>query len=153
METSDRDARREDSGRRLPVHRGIAQMVEVASAIPQGPDWLHSQIQRIREVTVHPPSTLMRRVFLCWFRIYVYRKGAKQEGVDIRIPIPIPIIAAFFRRHLTWNQAAKVAALAQQEVDGYGAVEGYAKSCMALEFLRVEKNDPGKRKLVVIGID
>ena len=159
MDTSSSDdgMRGDAREKHLPVRKPeIAQIIEVASTIPQpqSPDWLQTQVRRLQEVTARPPSALLRRLLLFWLRIYVYEDNAgKTSQVNLRVPVPLPIIGAFFRRHLTWDQAVRIVTLSQQEPNGGDQVSAYLGSCMALEFIRVEESKPGKKAIVVIGLD
>ncbi|MCG3140466.1 MAG: hypothetical protein HDKAJFGB_01532 [Anaerolineae bacterium] len=109
------------------------------------------QLQAISKV---PPTRLFRRLFFIWFRVYVREtKHNKTERVNIRIPLPIPIIGAAFSRQLSMQKAAKIAA----ELRRGRAVEldELLESEMGYEFVRVHEEHPerGKSELVVIGFD
>ena len=89
------------------------------------------------------------------FRIYVCEiRGDEMEKVNIRIPIPVPLLGAFMRRRLAEEQALKLLELIRGGGPP-GAVEGYIESCMGMELLRVEEFDArrGEWSLVVIGLD
>ncbi|MDL1896269.1 hypothetical protein FBQ82_08360 [Anaerolineae bacterium CFX7] len=109
------------------------------------------QLQAISKV---PSTRLFRRLFFIWFRVYVREtKHNKTERVNIRIPLPIPIIGAAFSRQLSMQKAAKIAA----ELRRGRAVEldELLESEMGYEFVRVHEEHPerGKSELVVIGFD
>jgi hypothetical protein len=143
--------------------RRAMDIVRIAETTPDVPQTLNSEmlqadIRRIQRMTRCPFTELLRRAAFFWFRIYVreldFNKG-KDERVNIRIPILIPLVGTLFRRQLSRRQALKAMTLVRQETNSPKLVEAYLDSCMALEFLRVEESNPekGKWELVVIGLD
>jgi hypothetical protein len=72
----------------------------------------------------------------------------------VRIPIPIPVIGAFFPMGLTRQKALKALALAESSDDAATAVSDYLDSVMGFEFVRVdERKGPDRHELVVVGFD
>jgi hypothetical protein len=71
--------------------------------------------------------------------------------VNIKIPLPIPLIGAAFSRQLSFQRAAKLAAQARRGED----VSEVLDSAMGFEFVRVEDGNPERDRstLVVIGLD
>lgn len=147
-----------EGARKLPARRerDITHLVEVAFALPQArdADALEVQVQRVQRATARPLTTTLRRSLFFWFRIYVHESGRdSEERVNIRIPVPLPLVGALFRRRLTRDQALKLVTFVQEAAQSAREVGPYVESCMALEFLRVEEDKHGKRSVVVIGLD
>ena len=101
-------------------------------------------------------ETQARRLLLVWFRIHVLeREDGKWKGVNIRIPLPIPLLGGLLRRKLTQRQAMKALAMAYQDAEGLVALNRYLDSTMAMELIRVEESgdEDEDGTLVVIGFD
>ena len=79
------------------------------------------------------PSTV-RRLLFCWLRIYVCEEKAGQKAsvVNVRLPIPLPLVATLFGDQLSRERG---------------------RDEMGLELIRVEEEKGSKRELVVIGLD
>ena len=144
-----------DNAQRFPVpYPGDARAIIENSPSTQIAN-LPEQIQQLQAATAASPIRSLRRLLFVWLRIYVNEsKRGKGTKVNLAIPLPIPLIGALFSRHLAWNQAARVATLAQDEAD-YAEIEALLESCMGLELIRVEedKAERGKKTTVVIGLD
>jgi hypothetical protein len=125
----------------VPRDRGVAE--------------LRTAIEDVRSLAAPPPSRFIRRVAFVWLRIFVLSvKKSKRDRVDVRIPIPVPLIGTLFAHGLTRQQALKALALAEASDDPAAAVSDYLDSAMGFELIRVdERLGPEKRELVVIGFD
>jgi hypothetical protein len=113
---------------------------------------LGEEVKEIQSASTIPMGSYFRRWIFVWLRVFVIEsKRGKQERVNIKIPIPIPIIGAAFSRQLSFQKAAKVAAQVRRGED----VSDVLDSTMGFEFIRVEDDHPerGKSTLVVIGLD
>ena len=90
-----------------------------------------------------------------WFRVFVHeQKRGKSERVNVRIPIPIPILGVFFPAGLSRQRALKALAIAESADDPAEAVSDYLDSVMGFELVRVdESKGPEHRSLVVVGFD
>ena len=112
-------------------------------------------IENIRRLAAAPPSRVLRRFAFMWFRVFVREtKWGKTERVNVRIPIPIPIIGGLFPPGLSRAKALRALALAQQSDDPASAVSDYLDSTMGFEFVRVEERKSADRhSLVVVGFD
>jgi hypothetical protein len=112
-------------------------------------------IENIRRIAAAPPSRVLRRFAFMWFRVFVREtKWGKTERVNVRIPIPIPIIGGLFPPGLSRAKALRAVALAQQSDDPASAVSDYLDSTMGFEFVRVEeRKSADHHSLVVVGFD
>ncbi len=151
----DSDSR--DEGSQLPARSRPA--IEVRSDGAIGEAWdggqaaLPQVVSQVRDGSRQPYGTFLRRVFFFWLRVYVcevYTNG-KSKAVNVRIPIPLPLIGAFFQSKLSWSQAF-------QFIERSGRAQGipperFLESCMALEFVRVYEDKEEKEELVVVGLD
>jgi hypothetical protein len=72
-----------------------------------------------------------RRALFSWLRIFVHNPG-DGERVNLRIPIPIPLVGLLLPSQPPVNQALRL------------------RNMMAIEFIRVEEDDG---ELVIIGLD
>lgn len=115
---------------------------------------LRQQIEAVQQICEQAETTVWRRALFLWLRIYQFEKvpGRKAKILDLRIPIPLPVLGIFFRRTLTWDQALRVVK-AQRSGPEQDVAEPYLGSCMAVEFLRIEEEKEHKQELLVIGID
>ena len=140
----------------IPYARDNARTIEI---IQDGPRTtrvidIADEAKQLQEMSAVPASRLFRRWFFVWFRVYVREtKHGKSERVNVRIPLPIPIIGAAFSRQLSYQMAVRIAAQAQrgQQVD----LDELLDSEMGFEFVRVQEEHPerGKSELVVVGLD
>jgi len=116
---------------------------------------MRSDIDHIRAIAEQPVARAARRFVFLWFRVFVLDiKGSKREKVNVRIPIPIPIVGALFPHRLTRQNALQALAIAESADDPATAVADYLDSVMGFEFVRVEeRKGPDRRELVVVGFD
>jgi len=117
---------------------------------------LRAAVDDVRALAQQPPTKQLRRFIFVWFRVFVLSiKGSKRERVDVRFPIPLPIVGGlFFPLGLTRQKALKALAVAESSDDPANAVSDYLDSVMGFEFVRVdERKGDDKRELVVVGFD
>ena len=116
---------------------------------------MRNDVDHIRAIAEQPASRAARRFVFMWFRVFVLDiKGPKREKVNVRIPIPIPIVGALFPHRLTRQKALQALAIAESSDDPATAVADYLDSVMGFEFVRVEdRKGPDRRELVVVGFD
>ena len=82
------------------------------------------------------------------------RKHGKSERVNVRIPIPIPLVGAFLAHGLSRQKALAALALAQNADEPAQAVSDYLDSVMGFELVRVDEHKgEDRRSLVVVGFD
>jgi hypothetical protein len=148
-----------EGGKKLSVQdRDASQAWDVIPRTERaaGSGTLISQVEQARAATAAPAGRRLRRMFFFWLRVYVNEtKRGKEQRVNVAIPIPIPFIGALFGTRLSWDQALTLVRLADSEQEDARAAGRYLESCMALEFVRVEEEDPDreKKQLVVVGFD
>ena len=135
-----------DNTRTIEIVQETTRQAQVINIVDEA-----KQIQELSRVS---PSRQFRRLFFVWFRVYVREtKYGKAERVNVRIPLPIPIIGAAFARELSLQKAAKIAA----EIRRGRSVEldELLESEMGFEFVRVHEVHPERNKsqLVVVGLD
>ena len=141
------------SGERLPVPVG-ARNVEVIG--PQrSATRMRADLDEIRAIAAVPPARILRRFLFLWFRVYVREtKRSKTQRVNVRIPIPIPVLGALFPYGLSRTHALKALALAEQADEPTAAVSDYLDSVMGFELVRVdERKGDDHHELVVLGLD
>ncbi len=115
---------------------------------------LRSDIDHIRAIAAPSPSRFLRRLAFVWFRVFVHEtKHGKTERVNVRIPIPIPLIGAFFAVGLPRTKALTALALAESADAPAEAVSDYLDSVMGFEFVRVDERKGDHHQLVVVGFD
>ena len=116
---------------------------------------MQREIDAIRSIAAQPPTRIVRRFVFLWFRVFVREsKHGKTEHVNVRIPIPIPIIGALFPPGLSRAKALKAVALAGSSDDPATAVSDYLDSVMGFELVRVdERKSADNHSLVVVGFD
>jgi len=116
---------------------------------------MRDEIESIRTIAAQPASKWLRRVVFMWFRVYVHeQKHGKHERVNVRIPVPIPILGALFPLGLSRQKALKAIAVIEESDDPTQAVSEYLDSVMGFEFVRVEEHKgPDNKSLVVVGFD
>jgi hypothetical protein len=114
-------------------------------------------IPTIQAMATVAPNTTFRRLLFMWFRVFVFETKAngRVERVNIKLPLPIPLVGAFLSRRMSSRQAMKALAAAEQSPDGFSVIERYMDSNMGFEFIRVEERNPttGRYELVVVGFD
>lgn len=140
----------------IPYARDNSRTIEI---IQDGPRTtrvidIAEEAKQLQEMSTVSPVRAFRRLFFVWFRVYVREtKHGKSERVNVRIPLPIPLIGAAFARQLSYQKAARIAAQAQrgQTID----LDELLDSEMGFEFVRVQEDHPerGKSELVVVGLD
>ena len=116
---------------------------------------LRSDVDHVRAIAAQPATRQLRRFVFMWFRVFVLDiKGSKRERVDVRIPIPIPVVGGLFPRGLTRQKALQALAIAESSDDPAAAVSDFLDSVMGFEFVRVDGHKgPDRRELVVVGFD
>ena len=116
---------------------------------------MRADVDHIRALAAQPASRALRRFIFVWFRVFVLDiKGPKREKVNVRIPIPLPIVGGLFPHGLTRQKALQALAVAESSEDPATAVADYLDSVMGFEFVRVEdRKGPDRRELVVVGFD
>ncbi len=133
----------------VPVaeRRDVVTIGERAPAIPD-------QVRAVQEMTTIDLSRWVRRFLFLWFRVFVYERkdSGKEQRVDVRIPIPIPLVGVLFPRMIGWRHALAALAAGRDARDAQG-MRTYLDSVMGFEFVRVEEQKPGKYELVVVGFD
>ena len=141
------------SGERLPAP--IATRVIEVIPRERSVSGLRGAVEDVRALAQQPPTKQLRRVVFVWFRVFVLGiKGSKRERVDVRIPIPLPVIGALFPIGLTRQKALAALAIAESADDPATAVSDYLDSVMGFEIVRVDdRKGPDKRELVVVGFD
>lgn len=114
-------------------------------------------VPSIQALTTVAPNTALRRLLFMWFRVFVFETKAngRVERVNIKLPLPIPLVGAFLSRRMSSRQALKALTAAEQSPDGFAVIERYMDSNMGFEFVRVEEHNPatGRYELVVVGFD
>ncbi len=151
----DRDNR--DGGSQLPTRSRSA--ITVPSDGPIAEKWEGGQealpqiVRQVREGSRQPYGTFMRRVLFVWLRVFAFEvdTNGESQAVNVRIPIPLPLIGAFFQSKLSWSQAFQYIERSRR-TQGIPA-ERFLESCMALEFVRVYEVEEEKEQLVVVGLD
>lgn len=140
----------------IPYARDNTRTIEIVQEPSQQEQVINivDDAKQLQELSRVSPSRQFRRLFFVWLRVYVREtKYGKAERVNVRIPLPIPIIGAAFARQLSLQKAAKIAA----EIRRGRAVEldELLESEMGFEFVRVHEEHPerGKSQLVVVGLD
>lgn len=116
---------------------------------------IRAAVDDVRALAQPPATKQLRRFLFVWFRVFVLTiKGSKRERVDVRIPIPLPIVGGLFPLGLTRQKALKALALAESSDDPASAVSDYLDSVMGFEFVRVdERKGADRSELVVVGFD
>ena len=151
----DRDS--QDGVSQLPARSRSAITVRSDGAIAEawegGQAALPQIVRQVRDGSRQPYGTFLRRVLFFWLRVYVFEvyTDGKSKAVNVRVPIPLPLIGAFFQSKLSWSQAFQFIERSSR-AQGIPA-ERFLESCMALEFVRVYEDKEEKEELVVIGLD
>ncbi|MCC6605834.1 MAG: hypothetical protein IT327_21680 [Anaerolineae bacterium] len=106
------------------------------------------QVETVQALAKAAPVKIGRRALFSWLRIFVHdpRKG---ERVNLRIPIPIPLVGLLLPTQPPVNQALRLRNMMVESDDPAQTLETYLDSLMAVEFIRVQDDD----ELVVIGLD
>ena len=109
---------------------------------------LMMQVETVQSLAKAPPAKIGRRALFSWLRIFVDdRKGG--ERVNLRIPLPIPLVGLLLPQQPPVNQALRLRNLMMESDDPAKTLEMYLDSLMAFEFIRVNDGD----ELVIIGLD
>ena len=138
---------------RIPVAVAVRSSDAVAETRHGGQEGLPEIVRQVQEGSRQPNSTFWRRVLFFWLRIYKYECMASEKSsvLDLRIPIPLPLIGAIFQQKLSWSQAFQFIEQSRRP-DGIPP-ERFLESCMPLEFLRLYEGKNEKEELLVIGLD
>lgn len=134
-----------------PVATRVVEVVRPARSVTE----LSHAVDAVRALAPASPSRFARRVLFVWFRVFVREtKHQKVERVNVRIPIPIPIVGALLPLGLSRAKALKAVALAESSDDPASDVSDYLDSVMGFELVRVdERKGNDHRSLVVVGFD
>ena len=151
------DIGKQESENQLPARFPSAVAVRSSGGVVEtgegGQAGLPEIVRQVQEGSRQPSSTFWRRVLFFWFRIYKYECLASEKSsvLDLRIPIPLPLIGAVFQQKLSWSQAFQFIEQGRRP-DGIPP-ERFLESCMPLEFIRFYEGKNGKDELLVIGLD
>lgn len=119
---------------------------------------LAEQAYTLRRAFARPAATRLRRFLFFWFRVHVREtKRGQLERVNVRIPIPIPLVGALLPGRMSGVQALRALELAEAAppAESTAALAAYVESVMGFEFVRVEEHQPDRdsHSLVVVGFD
>ncbi len=106
------------------------------------------QVETVQSLAKAAPVKIGRRALFSWLRIFVYKPN-DGERVNLRIPIPIPLVGLLLPHQPPVNQALRLRNMMVQSDDPAKTLETYLDSLMAVEFIRVQDDD----ELVIIGLD
>lgn len=134
-----------------PVAARVVEVVRPTRSVTQ----LNDAVDAVRSLAPIEPTRFARRFLFLWLRVFVREtKRNKVERVNVRIPIPIPVIGAFLPLRLSRTKALKAVALAEMSDEPAAEVSDYLDSVMGFEFVRVdERKGDDHRSLVVVGFD
>ena len=109
---------------------------------------LMMQVETVQSLAKAAPVKIGRRMLFSWLRIFVHhpRDG---ERVNLRIPIPIPLVGLLLPHQPPVNQTLRLRNMMVASDNPAKTLETYLDSLMAVEFIRVEDDD----ELVIIGLD
>lgn len=107
------------------------------------------QVETVQSMAKAAPVKIGRRALFSWLRIFVHHPG-DGERVNLRIPIPIPLVGLLLPSQPPINQALRLRNLMAESDNPAKTLETYLDSMMAIEFIRVEEDDG---ELVIIGLD
>jgi hypothetical protein len=126
-----------------------AQLSDVSFAEP--PSVLH-MAAALTGRSMHPRSTLIRRGFFIWVKLFVYDRQA-ETTVMLRLPVPVPLLGLLFRHRFSPIHALEVATLLEgkerEDLDMWNKVQHYLDSLCGVELLRIRD----ARSTVVIGLE
>lgn len=125
----------------LPQEKGVSQPKASSSE-------LMVQVDTVRSMAKAAPVKIGRRALFSWLRIFVHHPGSG-ERVNLRIPIPIPLVGLLLPTQPPVNQALRLRNMMAESDNPAKTLETYMESLMAIEFIRVEEDD----ELVIIGLD
>lgn len=106
------------------------------------------QVETVQSLAKAPPAKIGRRALFSWLRIFVH-DAKDNERVNLRIPIPIPLVGLLLPQQPPVNQALRLRNMMVESDDPGKTLEVYLDSLMAVEFIRVNDGD----ELVIIGLD
>lgn len=106
------------------------------------------QVETVQSLAKAAPVKIGRRTLFSWLRIFVHNPS-DGERVNLRIPIPIPLVGLLLPHQPPVNQALRLRNMMVQSDDPAKTLETYLDSLMAVEFIRVQDDD----ELVIIGLD
>lgn len=109
---------------------------------------LMMQVETVQSLAKAAPVKIGRRALFSWLRIFVHDPKAG-ERVNLRIPIPIPLVGLLLPQQPPVNQALRLRNMMVESDDPAKTLETYMDSLMAVEFIRVQDGD----ELVIIGLD
>lgn len=109
---------------------------------------LMMQVETVQSLAKAPPAKIGRRALFSWVRIFVHNPG-DGERVNLRIPLPIPLVGLLLPQQPPINQALRLRNMMVASEDPAKTLEMYLDSLMAVEFIRVQDDD----ELVIIGLD
>ncbi|MCA9944270.1 MAG: hypothetical protein KC449_12365 [Anaerolineales bacterium] len=109
---------------------------------------LMMQVETVQSLAKAAPVKIGRRALFSWLRIFVHNPG-DGERVNLRIPIPIPLVGLLLPHQPPVNQALRLRNMMVASNDPAKTLETYLDSLMAVEFIRVQDDD----ELVIIGLD
>lgn len=134
----------------LPVPAAPTSPLVLAGDLP-------AQIQLVRDLTATRPGTIARRALFMWLRIFVdeAKPGGKRERVNIRVPLPLPLLGLLLPYKISGSTALAALAEAHAAQDGPTALQRALDAHMPFEFVHVQETNErsGKQSLVVIGLE
>jgi len=109
-------------------------------------------LSKITSKPIYSPSTIIRRGLFCWLKIFVH-DYKRDEIVNVRIPLPIPLIGLLFRRTMSTKHSLGVMSILEKRgISSTGTwkdVSSYLDSIAGVDLIRVES----KKEKVVIGLE
>ncbi|MCP4417010.1 MAG: hypothetical protein GY805_10330 [Chloroflexi bacterium] len=109
---------------------------------------LMTQVETVRSLAKAAPAKIGRRALFSWLRIFVHNP-LKNERVNLRIPLPIPLVGLLLPQQPPVNQALRLRNMMVESNEPSKMLETYLDSLMGFEFIRVNDGD----ELVIIGLD
>ncbi len=106
------------------------------------------QVETVQSLGKAAPAKIGRRALFSWLRIFVH-DTKNNERVNLRIPIPIPLVGLLLPQQPPTNQALRLRNKMVNSDDPAKTLEAHLDSLMAVEFIRVDDGD----ELVIIGLD
>lgn len=138
----------------LPVRSGDS---SAWLAPPGSPADLEAQVLQLRALTTMPATTAIRRGLFMWLRIFVleHKASGKQSRVNMRLPIPIPLLGLLLPWRMSNRQALALLNQMYDSADGAALAERALASHTAFEFIHVEETNPrtGSWNYVVMGLE
>ncbi len=125
--------------------------------VPWTPAELEEQVQELRRLTAVAPTTAVRRSLFMWLRIFVLERKArgKVSRVNVRVPIPLPLIGLLLPWRMSRKQALALLAEVHQAADSAALAQRTLAGHTALEIIHVEEANPntGASTYVVVGLE